>query len=124
MEDEAIDLMLATLSIEERTALEKRAVEMQPVSDFSWMYQDIGKKNRDFIHFYAIGVDPNKRSTGAFRRMFVPFLEYATEHQLNCYLECYSEKTEGVYSHFGFEVVKRISDPALKVTERCMKKRP
>lgn len=124
LEDEAIAVMLNTLSEDERHALKEQSVQMQPVSDFSWMYRDSENCNRDFIHFYAVGVDASKRGSGAFRRMFVPFLDYAKAHNLNCYLECYSEKTESVYSHFGFEVVKRISDPVLNITERCMKKRP
>lgn len=124
LEDEATALTFSSLAEHECRILEKRAEQMKPISNFSWMHQDPDTENRDFIHFYALGVDPDKRGTGAFRRMFTPFLDYAKEHGLACYLECYSEKTENIYSHFGFEVVTRISDPAFDIVQRCMKKLP
>ena len=69
------------------------------------------------------GVDPEKRGSGAFRRLFTPFLEYADEHGLACYLDCYTERLEQLYGHFGFETVERRSIDAFPIEERLMVRR-
>ena len=69
------------------------------------------------------GVDPEKRGSGAFRRLFTPFLEYADEHGLACYLDCYTERLEQLYGHFGFETVERRSIDAFPIEERLMIRR-
>ena len=76
--------------------------------------------DEDFIYFISAGVDPEKRGSGAFRRLFTPFLEYADEHGLACYLDCYTERLEQLYGHFGFETVERRSIDAFPIEERLM----
>ena len=79
--------------------------------------------DEDFIYFISAGVDPEKRGSGAFRRLFTPFLEYADEHGLACYLDCYTERLEQLYGHFGFETVERRSIDAFPIEERLMVRR-
>ena len=79
--------------------------------------------DEDFIYFISAGVDPDKRGSGAFRRLFTPFLEYADEHGLACYLDCYTERLEQLYGHFGFETVERRSIDAFPIEERLMVRR-
>ena len=66
---------------------------------------------------------PRRRGSGAFRRLFTPFLEYADEHGLACYLDCYTERLEQLYGHFGFETVERRSIDAFPIEERLMVRR-
>lgn len=119
LEDESMEIMIETILDEnERTVLLKRAQQMERISNFKWMTDRT--QGKDFIHFFAIGVAPEKRGSGAFRKLLTPFLNYADEQGIECYLECFSDKTEGIYSHFGFETIERFDDPAFAVTERCM----
>lgn len=123
LEDQSFEhLCKRVLSIEEVRVLSDRFEKMKAISNFTWMYEDAS--TADFIHFFAIAVDVNKRGSGAFRRLLTPFLEYASTQKINCYLECYSEKTEAAYSHLGFELVKTYNDPAFQTYERCMIKHP
>ncbi|MGI6106179.1 MAG: GNAT family N-acetyltransferase [Raoultibacter sp.] len=123
LEDESMENMRREyLSEEESRILGERMHEMGFISNFSWMLEDA--QENDFLHFFAIGVDTQKRGSGSFRRLMTPFFDFADSKGLKCYLECYSDKTEGIYSHHGFETVKRFSDPIFDVTERCMIRYP
>ncbi len=51
-----------------------------------------GRRGLHLLHLGRSG--PEKRGSGAFRRLFTPFLEYADEHGLACYLDCYTERLE------------------------------
>lgn len=110
------------LDDEEARILEERADELAPVSDLAWPLDHA--QGADFIYFYALGVDPNARGTGAFRRLMDPFCAYADEHALSCYLDCYSDRLEGLYGHFGFKTIKNITDPRFPIDERCMVRIP
>lgn len=123
LEDQATEMMAeAVLTEEEKTALYKRAVEMEPISNFKWMIPET--EGKDFIHFFSVGVNPDMRGSGAFRRLVTPFLDYADQHGLNCYLECYTDRLESLYGHFGFETVHRFTDPKFDVYERAMVRTP
>lgn len=123
LEAEAMGMMMNDILTEaERRCMEAKEEDMATIADFSWAAKQ--SRGKDFIHFFSIGVDPNKRGSGAFRRLMTPFLEYADNHKLNSYLECYSEKTEAIYGHFGFKTVKRLSDPHIEVYERLMIRTP
>lgn len=123
IEDEATALMAeATLTDDEKAAILKRAVEMEEISNFSWMIDHA--QGSDFIHFFSIGVNSEMRGSGAFRKLVTPFFEYADQHGINCYLECFSDSLEGLYSHFGFETVRQYSDPAFEIIERAMVRTP
>ena len=95
---------------------------MDPISSTSWPLERAAA-DADFIYFISAGVDPEKRGSGAFRRLFTPFLEYADEHGLACYLDCYTERLEQLYGHFGFETVERRSIDAFPIEERLMVRR-
>ena len=123
LEDEATELMAeATLTDDEKAALFKRAEEMGGISNFKWMVPEAD--GDDFIHFFSIGVNPDMRGSGAFRRLMAPFLEFADSCGINCYLECYTDRLESLYGHFGFETVHRFTDPAFDVYERAMVRTP
>ena len=99
-----------------------RIEAMDPISSTSWPLERAAA-DEDFIYFISAGVDPEKRGSGAFRRLFTPFLEYADEHGLACYLDCYTERLEQLYGHFGFETVERRSIDAFPIEERLMVRR-
>ena len=123
IEDESTEaLMKEFLTEEEAVALAKRAEDLAKVTNFKWMLERAG--SNDFVHFYALGVDPKARGTGAFRKLFTPFLDYADTHGMPCYLECYSDRLEGLYGSFGFETVERLGDSAFDIVERAMVRTP
>ncbi|MDR0514603.1 MAG: hypothetical protein LBG81_05520 [Coriobacteriaceae bacterium] len=123
LEDKATALMMEeVLDQGEQEALAAKAEAMEPITDFSWMYRHT--RGQDFIHWFALGVDRASRGSGAFRRLFTPFLDFADAQGLNCYLECYSDRTEAVYAHFGFQTIEERSSPAFSLVERCMLRKP
>ena len=95
---------------------------MEPISQFDWAREL--EQERDHIYFYMWAVDKNARGKGSLRRLITPFFDYADEHGLNCYLECYSDRLQSMYEHLGFELIDVLSDPAFDVTERRMVRRP
>lgn len=123
LEDEAMSMMAeATLNDKEKAALSRRAEEMKGISNFRWMIEHAA--HAEFIHFFSIGVNADMRGSGAFRRLMTPFLAHADELGINCYLECYNDRLESLYGHFGFETARRFSDPAFDIVERAMVRSP
>ena len=122
LEEESGTLLAEVLTDEEIDVLGPRIEAMDPSSSTSWPLERAAA-DEDFIYFISAGVDPEKRGSGAFRRLFTPFLEYADEHGLACYLDCYTERLEQLYGHFGFETVERRSIDAFPIEERLMVRR-
>ena len=120
--EESGTLLAEVLTDEEIDVLGPRIEAMDPISSTSWPLERAAA-DEDFIYFISAGVDPEKRGSGAFRRLFTPFLEYADEHGLACYLDCYTERLEQLYGHFGFETVERRSIDAFPIEERLMVRR-
>lgn len=122
LEEESGTLLAEVPTDEEIDVLGPRIEAMDPISSTSWPLERAAA-DEDFIYFISAGVDPEKRGSGAFRRLFTPFLEYADEHGLACYLDCYTERLEQLYGHFGFETVERRSIDAFPIEERLMVRR-
>lgn len=112
----------AILTPDERKALTEQAAAMERISQFDWTR--VRENEGDHIYLYSWAVDKNARGKGSLRRMVEPIFAYADEHNLNCYLECYSDHLQSMYEHFGFEIVDVLSDPAFDITERRMIRRP
>ena len=115
LEEESGTLLAEVLTDEEIDVLGPRIEAMDPISSTSWPLERAAA-DEDFIYF-------EKRGSGAFRRLLTPFLEYADEHGLACYLDCYTERLEQLYGHFGFETVERRSIDAFPIEERLMVRR-
>ena len=122
LEEESGALLAEVLTDEEIDVLGPRIEAMDPISSTSWPLERAAA-DEDFIYFISAGVDPEKVARVAFRRLFTPFLEYADEHGLACYLDCYTERLEQLYGHFGFETVERRSIDAFPIEERLMVRR-
>ena len=123
LEEESGALLAEVLTDEEIDVLGPRIEAMDPISSTTSWPLERAAADEDFIYFISAGVDPEKRGSGAFRRLFTPFLEYADEHGLACYLDCYTERLEQLYGHFGFETVERRSIDAFPIEERLMVRR-
>lgn len=123
LEEESGALLAEMLTDEEIAVLGPRIEAMDPISSTSWPLERAGA-DEDFVYFISAGVDPEKRGTGAFRRLFTPFLAYADEHGLESYLDCYTDRLEQLYGHFGFETAARRSIDAFPIEERLMIRRP
>lgn len=106
---------------EEVRALEKREQEMEAISSFDWARAYDGE---DHINFFAWAVDPAARGKGSLKRALAPFFSYADERGLNCYLECYSDRLQGMYEHLGFELVDELHAEGIEAYERRMVRRP
>lgn len=122
--DERSSIMLAkeVLSAEEKQLLDQRAKAMEPITNFDIVTNLPAEK--DFMHIFSIGVNPNMRGTGAFRRLITPLLDHADAQGLDFHLECYTDQLEGLYGHFGFETVEEHHDPAFDIYERVMVRTP
>lgn len=116
-------LIKSALSEQELRVLFERWKAMGPVSGSDWPSR-MTAPGDDFIYVISVGVDPALRNTGVFGRLFRQLLTYADSQGTTCYLDCYSDRLEQIYGHFGFEVIERKSDPAFTIQERCMMRRP
>lgn len=113
---------LAVVTPEEHAALEAQEKRMAAISQFDWTCQR--EQGGDHIYFYMWAVDKDARGKGSLRRLTTPFFDYADEHGLNCYLECYADRLQSIYEHLGFDLIDVLSDPKFPVTERRMVRRP
>ncbi|WP_281654110.1 N-acetyltransferase [Eggerthella sinensis] len=123
LEEDSGSMLAELLTDEEIEVLGPRIEAMDPISSTSWPLERTAP-DEDFIYFISAGVDPDKRGSGAFRRLFTPFLAHADEHGLSCYLDCYTDRLEQLYGHFGFETVERRSIDAFPIVERLMRRLP
>ncbi|MEA5018954.1 MAG: GNAT family N-acetyltransferase [Gordonibacter sp.] len=123
LQEQAEDMLEAALTHQEQQLLFERMKEMEPVSGSDWPLQAAHPED-DYLYIISIGVDPLQRGTGAFGRLFKPLLAYADNQGLDCYLDCYSDRLEQLYGHYGFEIIERKSDPTFTIHERCMMRRP
>lgn len=123
LEERSERLMAATLTPREQAILGPRAEAMEPLSDTGWPFA-FAREGEDFLYFISIGVDPARRGSGAFGRLFKPFLAYADEHGIRCYLDCYTDRLEQLYGHYGFRTAKRKTAPGFDLAERLMIREP
>lgn len=123
LEEDSGMILAEQLTDEEIEVLGPRTEAMDRISSTNWPAER-ALPDEDFIYFISIGVDPQQRGTGAFRRLLTPFLAYADEHGLKCYLDCYTDRLEQLYGHFGFETVERRSVDAFPIVERLMVRSP
>lgn len=123
-EDASAELLFREyVTAEERDLLAKRTEEMGPISDVGgWQIEHA--QGKDFIHFYANAVGVHARGSGAFRQLLTPFFDYAREKGIDCYLECFSDNLESIYTHYGFETIDVKTSPLFDVREICMVKHP
>lgn len=122
LEEQSARRLESVLTADEQEVLVPRAEAMEPLSDTNWPLALAG--DDDYLHFISAGVDPARRGSGAFGRLFKPFLAYADERGLRCYLDCYTDRLEGIYGHYGFETVERKTAPGFDLVERCMVRSP
>ena len=116
------DLCKSVLSIEEQEALNKQLERMAPISVFD--YPEKTHRHDDFIHLIMFAVAPDAQGTGVARKVLEPFFKLADEENLPIYLETYSNRLEGLYKHFGFEMVREYRSPEFAVYERVMVRKP
>ncbi len=112
----------ALLTEEEAGLLHERERSMAAISDFDWHRS--WSKGEDHIYFSSWAVDKNARGTHALSRLVAPILGFADERGLSCYLECYADRLQSMYEHYGFRVVRELRDEGFPVYERCMVRPP
>lgn len=115
-------LARTTLTVEEAEKLAAEEARIAAVSVFDW--EEEAACGSDYIHFYALGVDRTRRSSGAFRRLVEPFFTFADERGIPCFLETYSAQLESLYRHVGFETIRVFEEEGVDLVERCMVRRP
>lgn len=120
MPDEAhFEQVGAMLTSDEAAALDAREEQMAIISDFDW-HRTWPRESDDYIYFSSWAVDKNARGTHALSRLLAPILAFADANGLDCYLECYADRLQNMYEHFGFRVVRELHDEQFSVYERCM----
>ncbi len=112
---------LKTTTKRELLRLWKREQQMKHISLFHWA--NSVEENDEYIYFHAWAVDPKARGKHSLTRLVTPFFNYADEHKINCYLDCYSDKLQSIYEHLGFELIDTLKDPKFSVFERRMIRR-
>ncbi len=117
-ESRSLALLENEFSAEEKAVLLNRAEEMA-VFTADWVF-DYLEEGEDFLYIASISIDPKKRGTGAFARLFTPLVAYAQQQNVPLFLDCFTDRLEGLYQHFGFDVLKRVSSPDFEIVERCM----
>lgn len=109
----------------ELEALAARSEAMEPISYFGWGDEESAEMGfDDYIYFAAWAVDPEKRGSGAFRRLTTPVFDFADERGIPCYLECYADHLISLYEHVGFEVFREFTAPGFDIVQTCMVRRP
>ena len=69
-------------------------------------------------------MNPEAQGKGVGRKMMEAFFKLADEENLPIYLETYSDRLEGLYKHFGFEMLREYRSPEFAVYERVMVRKP
>lgn len=122
-EEQSFNTLINTVLTDREAQLISQQIErMEAISNISWEIE--AAQGSDFIHFFALGVDPDKRGSGAFRRLVEPFFAYADEQGIPCFLETYSDKLESLYTHMGFHTIEVLRSPHFDLAERCMMRDP
>lgn len=111
------------LTQDEQRILTSRLEEMEAVFTSDWMFNSAAP-DEDFLYFNSIGVDASRRGSGVFGRLMKPILAFADERGIACYLDCYADRLQQIYEHYGFEVIEKKSSPAFDIVERCMVRQP
>ncbi|MEG0073415.1 MAG: hypothetical protein RR922_02890 [Clostridia bacterium] len=99
----------------------KNLRRIQNASGVRWHQEFVGKKYYD-LKFIAI--DEHLRGIGNFRKIITPIIEYSKDRKLPIVLETYNIRNVSIYEHFGFELVKTISDEKnTELKQYCMVKK-
>lgn len=122
LEKQEEQAMAALLTAHEQEVLGPRAAALEPASDTNWPSERAGAE--DYLYFVSIGVDPARRGSGAFGRLFRPFLTETDRRGICAYLDCYTDRLESLYGHYGFCTVERKGAPGFDLVERCMVREP
>ena len=127
IEDEAHAELVAQGAITpaEAEAMEAHGKAMEAISFFGWGDEESADMGfSDYIYFAAWAVDPDRRGSGAFRRLTTPVFDFADAQGIPCFLECYADHLISLYEHVGFEVFRTFEDPAFDIVQTCMVRRP
>ena len=118
------DMAESILSIEEQEALNAQLERMAPISVFDYPERLHAHDGQDFIHLINFAVNPEAQGKGVGRKMMEAFFKLADEENLPIYLETYSDRLEGLYKHFGFEMLREYRNPEFAIYERVMVRKP
>lgn len=90
---------------------------------FTWIYP-IEFANGDFIHIISFGVAPQAQGSGLATKMMSQVLDKSDELNVPIYLECLSERLEGLYGHYGFVTIEERHIKCADIYERIMVRHP
>lgn len=78
----------------------------------------------DYYHLLVVAVDKKLKGSGAFRKLITPVLSDCDEKRIKIVLETNNEQNVKIFKHFGFDVVKEISDDMINIKQYCMVRNP
>lgn len=99
---------------------------MQRLLAFSGQVDACHKKHLPGPHCYLffIGVDPRVKGKGYGGKLIRPMLDWMDGKGMACYLNTQNEQNIGLYEHFGFTVVEKISLPGSGIVHTGMIRNP
>ncbi|HAA85460.1 MAG TPA: hypothetical protein DCE14_03810 [Kosmotogaceae bacterium] len=77
-----------------------------------------------FFRIRIAAADRSIRDTGAFRRLLTPIIEVCNKDRIPIVIETHNPDNVGLYSHFGFKLVKTISSPRINIEQFCIIRPP
>jgi ribosomal protein S18 acetylase RimI-like enzyme len=101
--------------------LRKNMKQHGKVLSFDWHKKVISGRH---YRIKIIAIDKALRGTGAFRKLIAPAIEFADKEQIPVVLETHNPSNVGLYTHFGFKLVKTITSSKTPVVQYCMIREP
>jgi predicted GNAT family N-acyltransferase len=111
----------AGLTDAEKAALADRKVELEEVTNGSWMSEMFPT---GYGHIGAICVNPAARGSGVFGALMQVAIDASNARQVPLCLECYAEPLQAVYASRGFKLVKTFTSTSPQVSQFCMVRQP
>lgn len=112
---------IACLGLKDTKRMVKNMQRVGKVLNLNWYKEHFNGRH---YRLKVIAVDRALRGSGAFRKLISPVLEYADQNQIPVVLETHNFSNVGLYEHFGFTLVKTITDPGIKIKQYCMIRYP
>lgn len=91
------------------------------VLNLNWHKEFISKR---YYKVKIIAIDKELRGTGAFRRLISPVISFCDKENIPMVLETHNNLNVGLYSHFGFQLVKTLESKNTTIRQYCMLRQP
>ncbi len=91
------------------------------IIDQNWQKEFITK---NYYHINVIAVAQEERGKGNLRALITPIITYCNENSIPIVLETVNANQITMYEHFGFNLIKSMSDSTIGLSQYCFIKYP